>query len=397
MKKEKINIFMLMVLLFAGVVSYRYLGYEVTKYNTTLFALNYDYGFISRGFLGTAYSVLNMMLPRDIMTYNCIYYFCILSTAIFYILLILFFANALTKASADKRKNLSYLIVSISILTFPMFVTTEMLGRLDTFLMIIVVLCLYCLMNDRCVWLVPVLCVIAMLVHQGFVFTNINLILVLLFYKAIKETDSRKYWIVFAITLISCSVLFIFFEFFSHANGSEIYASVVENAKRLSPTGDGYNISIINHEILGLAVYDSEIEYRKLAYQETAVFLAFAWPILLMGIKYIIDILKGKKGKECLAYLAVAAGGLTILPEIVLKVDFGRYAYYTFWYYLIITFVLIVWNDEHICGALEGIKNLIARFLPIPQLIFAYLMLMMPFHDIIYGDLIDKIKIFIFG
>lgn len=397
--KERYNnrLFIMMLSLFGLCIAYRYFGHEVSKYNTTLFAFSYKYGFISRGFLGSAYGILDKLLPFNLMTYSWVYRCCIAATGLLYVLLLIFIFKAMNKCMDNQRRNIAYLSILIGMFTFPMFVTMEMLGRLDTFLMILVVLCMICILYDRCLWLVPIMCILAMLIHQGFVFTNINVILALLAYKALKSENAKKYYITFGITLLACSVLFIYFEFFSHANGTAILNEVVNNAKMLSATGDGYNPSIISHEILGQSVYEDETVYRMLAYKETIIFMIFFWPFLLLGLRFIRDLIKGQKGKDLLAYLIVALGGLTMVPEIILKVDFGRYAYYTFWYYLVVTIFMIIWQDQVVINALENVKRIIAKILPIPQLVLAYILVFVPFHDIIYGDVIDKLKIFIWG
>ena len=58
-KDKKLYYFMIMMVLFAALLSYRFFEQEVSKYNTTLFALSYKYGPISRGLLGTIYSGIN--------------------------------------------------------------------------------------------------------------------------------------------------------------------------------------------------------------------------------------------------------------------------------------------------------------------------------------------------
>jgi hypothetical protein len=58
---------------------------------------------------------------------------------------------------------------------------------------------------------------------------------------------------------------------------------------------------------------------------------------------------------------------------------------------------MIIWQDQVVINALENVKRIIAKVLPIPQLVLAYILVFVPFHDIIYGDVIDKLKIFIWG
>lgn len=88
-----------------------------------------------------------------------------------------------------------------------------------------------------------------MCIHQGFVFTNANLILVPLFYKIMTEEGKRrkKYILLFAGFFLTISALFLYFEFFSHGNGASIYKEVVAAAKALSENGKGYNKSVIQH------------------------------------------------------------------------------------------------------------------------------------------------------
>ena len=47
-----------------------YYGQEVRRYNTTILAFNYSYGFISRGLLGTLYLGLDALIPKDIINYT---------------------------------------------------------------------------------------------------------------------------------------------------------------------------------------------------------------------------------------------------------------------------------------------------------------------------------------
>ena len=61
-------IFAFLLVCFALFVTYY--GQEVRRYNTTILAFNYSYGFISRGLLGTLYLGLDMLIPRDILNYT---------------------------------------------------------------------------------------------------------------------------------------------------------------------------------------------------------------------------------------------------------------------------------------------------------------------------------------
>ncbi|WP_222846905.1 hypothetical protein, partial [Klebsiella pneumoniae] len=60
-------VFVFLLVCFALFVTYY--GQEVRRYNTTILAFNYSYGFISRGLLGTLYLGLDYLIPKDILNY----------------------------------------------------------------------------------------------------------------------------------------------------------------------------------------------------------------------------------------------------------------------------------------------------------------------------------------
>ena len=54
---------------------FRYFERTMEFYNTTLFALSYRYGFISRGLLGTMWELLDKITPMSLMNYRSVYLF----------------------------------------------------------------------------------------------------------------------------------------------------------------------------------------------------------------------------------------------------------------------------------------------------------------------------------
>ena len=85
-------------------------------------------------------------------------------------------------------------------------------------------LCAVLILTERAEWLVVLLAAVCVMIHQGYVFMYANIVLVLLFYKAMSGAGkrSRKYWKLFVATFVVISALFLWFEFFSHFNGEEI-------------------------------------------------------------------------------------------------------------------------------------------------------------------------------
>ena len=56
---------MFFVILFSGLLFIRYWDEEINRMNATMFAFSYEYGFISRGLIGTIYQFFDKILPFD--------------------------------------------------------------------------------------------------------------------------------------------------------------------------------------------------------------------------------------------------------------------------------------------------------------------------------------------
>jgi len=102
----------------------------------------------------------------------------------------------------------------------------------------------------------------------------------------------------------------------------------------------------------------------------------------IIGISFLVKLVRGKNVRETWAYLAVALGSLTILPQVILKVDFGRYVFATFFYYITIVICLITMKDKCVSEQLDNTIEEVKEKLPLAKLLIVYPMLFMPFLDV---------------
>lgn len=396
-KKEKKRYWQFMGCMMAFAVFYylRYFKHVMTEYNTTLFAMNYDYGFISRGMLGTIWSGLDRILPMNLMTYEAVYWFNWGITCLFSVLVIVFIGKCLAKIKREYRHNMYYMAIACGIYFFPMFWSEEMFGRLDVYLYCLTFVALFAILEEKAEWIILLIGILCMCIHQGFVFTNANLILVPLFYKILTSSGKRqkKYIFLFVSFLLTISALFLYFEFFSHGNGAAIYDDVVAAAKALSEDGKGYNKSILKHEILGEDVYASEARYRELNRAEFPAFLLLYAPYIPIVWHFFTGLFRRdvKVGMRWI-HTAFLLGALTILPQYILKVDYGRYAFTTFTYYIVMLMMFMVLGDETAAGQLEDTKEKIKQEIPVPWIVLLYPMFLMPFYDVIISGASSKLR-----
>ena len=398
--RRQILKFLSILAVFSAIVAIRFFDHEINPQGTTVFAFSYKYGFISRGFMGTVLQVLDTLLPWNLMCFDFIYLLSKLATLTCYFFLFAFFYVSLRRCRKEDFLRQQMLIVFLCVFAIPMFVTTENFGRLDTYLTILMLIAMISFVEERWEWLCVPLSIVGTLIHHGFVFMYLNMSLVFLFYKLICAPERRRkiyYGILFALTFLLPSCLFLYFEFFSHVNGAEIYDTVVAEAKALSASGIDYSQSLVNHEILGEGVFMDEWYFHKLNYAETLEFAILFLPYIILGIRFCRKLYKKACGRrEKLCMLALVLGAWTVLPEMILKVDYGRYMFSLVFYYLAVMIILLARRDTRASSVLSEIKEGVKANMLAPALLIAYPMAMMPFLDV-YISNISHMFVRLFG
>lgn len=399
--KRKDRLFWVLLSFFAVASILRFFERTITEYNTTLFAMSYKYGFISRGLLGTIWKGLDVIFPWDLMTYTHIYIFTMIMTLVLFVTIFLMYKAILSKCTNNSKTNVKYLLIFLSIFLFPMFLTEEVFGRLDLYLYILTFIGIILLVKEKAEWLIIPIVAICMCIHQGYIFTCANILFVFLIYKLLtsEENSRKKYMIICVTSLIIMGVLFVYFEFFSHGSGAMYYDEVVTNAKALSEDGKGYNASIVDHELLGKDVYEDEWKQRNINRKEFPFFLICFIPYILLAIYYFgllikrTYFVKGTKSQlsfkekehnlRSIGRILYVLGGLAVVPQMILKVDYGRYVFMTFSYYILMTICLLIERDTLTEKQLNDTKELIKKKTSFPLIVFIYPLLFMPLHDVV--------------
>lgn len=391
-RKENRNFFVLLGI-FAIVCVLRYYDHFIISVNTTVFAFSYKLGFISRGLPGTALRVLNILFPYDFMSYDGIGLVSKAATILFFVMLFAFYAACLKKCTEKMRQDARCLTFFLSIFAFPMFLSAENFGRLDIYLLIIVILSCMLVLYEKLEWLVVPLSVIAMLIHPGYVFMDINILLVLLLYKMLtgSENKRKKYIALFAVTFFTVSVLFLYFEFFSHPQGANIYEEVIATAKSLSDNGQNYHDHLINHDILGQNVFWDEWDWHIVNFIEFPIFLILFSPyIYLIGRFYWNLIKKEQERTKKFAYILITLGAGTILPEMMLKTDYGRYMFALVFYYIACILILLAMRDQGAAMRVEELMGFLRNHMTLSLFLIMYAFLFVPFRDFHISDVLEE-------
>ena len=397
-KKKQISRFMWLLILLSCAIFFLDYDERVLPYNSTILAFSYKYGFISRGLAGTIYQWIDHILPVNMIDYAMVLRFTLIVTLAFYVLFFAFCYQCMKRCQEEYLGRFLYLILFYAVFVVSMFAYKRNFGRLDLYLMALTVIGTMCLIAKKAEWLIVPLSMISVMYHQGYVFMFYNILLALLVYRLLSEKEKKAriyYGVILLVSLIGCSALFLWFEFFSHTDGVRYVDEIIANAKAMTKPFKGmtYHDTLIDHEILGIDLSDVEYPYRVMNWIEIPFFIAIISPYIVLAVKLFRRILARAQGKtERLKYgfLAIAAG--TLLPLFLMKCDYARWVFALISYYCMIFLALVAMGDRIVAEELTGIFTEIKEKYPFAILLLLLPALLTPFWDVHINGLLRGIS-----
>ena len=397
-KKKQISRFMWLLILLSCAIFFLDYDERVLPYNSTILAFSYKYGFISRGLAGTIYQWIDHILPVNMIDYAMVLRFTLIVTLAFYVLFFAFCYQCMKRCQEEYLGRFQYLILFYAVFVVSMFAYKRNFGRLDLYLMALTVIGTMCLIAKKAEWLIVPLSMISVMYHQGYVFMFYNILLALLVYRLLSEKEKKAriyYGVILLVSLIGCSALFLWFEFFSHTDGVRYVDEIIANAKAMTKPFNGmtYHDTLIDHEILGIDLSDVEYPYRVMNWIEIPFFIAIISPYIVLAVKLFRRILARAQGKtERLKYgfLAIAAG--TLLPLFLMKCDYARWVFALISYYCMIFLALVAMGDRIVAEELTGIFTEIKEKYPFAILLLLLPALLTPFWDVHINGLLRGIS-----
>ena len=352
---EKKRLCILLVIL-EGLIFLRDYGGYVNSYNSSIFALSYKYGFISRGLSGTIFRVVNKVLPFDIMNYNGVLRYSQAVTVIFMLLVWLFCFYLIYKSNEDNYRHIQIVSILLVVFSITFFSNSFNFGRVDIYLVATAIVCVLILVWRKMEWLIMPLSCFAVMFHQAYVFMFFNVTLVILIYRFIESEKKGKikYSILFILSFIGASALFLYLNFFAHTSDISIYNNVVEEAIVLSKEDEGYHMALLQHEVLGIDPTTSEWEHHLKNFVEFPIFAIIMLPYIILVIRIFVNTIRETtENKDKFKYIILALGVLTIVPNLILKVDYGRWMFSIIVYYILIFAFLIAIKDKQVIPVLN--------------------------------------------
>ena len=380
---NKKSIFMIMMVVLSFILFCANYDGEIDSYNTTILALNYTIGFTSRGLIGTVYYLIDKVMPVSMYSPQSAKVFLFLSTVILVIILFIFIRTIIKRCEEKYLSGVEILLFFMIVATLSTYFGGWNFGRIDIYMIMISLISVILMMNGKCEWLIIPLTIAGVLMHQGYVFMYYNIPLVLLLWGIFERKDKRKKYIAVAIiSILICSVLFLYFELYSHNFVDKgAYEQIADIAGSMSEEGK-YHETLLAHEILGVDLSGIEHEYHMKNLAEIILFIVFFWPYIIIFFKLMMCVLRNGESKaDKWKYAFMYAGALTMLPDYLIKVDYGRWIMSTIAYYLIIGCFLFVTDEGFARTANIYFDEIKKRYIIYPLLI-VYPVFFVPYLDV---------------
>lgn len=378
------RIFMWMMTALTAVLFLRYYEGQAVKINTTMLAFSYKYGFVSRGLVGSIFQTVCRLPSSGLDSYRSAVTFFTISAVIYEAVLLLCLGVCLKHCNREAAKWERLLILEVLFFAVPMFASQYNLGRLDMYCVLLTCFAVMLLVCRRAEWLVIPLSALACCVHQGYVFMFFNVVLVLLFWRAMQETgrDRRRYLVILILSLIVVAALFLWFELFSHHYPEGVYAQITKEAARLGPRGKIHK-DVIDHEILGIDLSTREMKWKYQDWVQAPWFVLLVLPYLILLIRFFRILIRSASGNaQKFSCIALAAGAATMLPELLLKVDYGRWAFAIIFYYGITLTAVLAMGEETVLFAMRRATAGVRRDRALCVILLAYPLVLQPLLDV---------------
>lgn len=339
--------FLLLLLHFVfGLIYYKANIFNINcdLWQTQELSMNYSYGFVRRGLLG---SLTHLIYNNSVLDFGTAAKIVQSLGIILFATAILLFFYSLIKYENDK--TFCFIILVFISLHFWGF-QLKQFALLDTYLMAITILIVYLITYDKALFLVPILACVCMLIHEGYPAMYFGVIISLLIYKYCYEKDRKKKNVYIAVFISSCitvSVLFLYFYFFNPRIKTNETESNLLYFKNL--------LGISDASLIKYLWFDTTIDLNS-AYSQGAMWIngkptpfffklivivllniALCSPLIYMTIKFWCNTIKAGQTKfnRFLLFLSSLPVFL-ITPLIILHCDQAR------WFYDIIFFEIVI-------------------------------------------------------
>lgn len=290
-------------------------GFE-KLYAASHWILSYDYGFIRRGLVGT---IMKVWFP--IITIEDIHHTALIAYCTFLVFLLIVFYVLLRYKGKNGQLFRLILIFLANPATISMLALD--LGRFDLFLIMIMFLSMTLLLLNRHVWLIPILMITAMFIHEGFFILYAPTIVATIIFVYLWDEREKRILatLVFSVIMVVAAFL-VLYKYGRPTLGYEEFSSIIQSRSTFGVT-----------ELSLRECYFSIIDHYKLAssslYEAGSIANFFAAllilsPVILILLNLWTHALRncGAQRIACKLFFLATLSGLMVVP---IATDYGRW------------------------------------------------------------------------
>jgi len=376
--------FSLYVLIMAVAVIVGNTRLMVEGMNANLFALNYRQGIVARGLFGWILDVICSIFGERFYCYRTVFVICTLGYILYLAVMWLFAKKFIASYSGNKYAMAFIMLIAPFFIS--MFATRQNYGRTDMYLLLLSLVAGYFVLKGKFLFLSVICPVVAMLIHEGYVFSYYNIVLACLFYMFAVGCDgkNRSKYVIWTVISVACC-FFVFIWTFSlsttfHPISDEVFQGIVNDAERLALEGGEVHYDFFRARLLGVDLYEYETVVLLLGRLSSVIFLIFFAPVIIKVIQVIRAVYKESAHKKTVIILSM--GVLTMLPLFIRKCDHGRWMFACVSYYLVMLCLLIIADNKVLKKVFLEQLQKTAQSGWEPVFYTAYFMIFIPFQSV---------------
>lgn len=379
------------ILLLIYLIEYTPLIDDTIGWCLTPYALSYKYGFISRGLVG---SIIRIFIPN--LTLKHIYLIIALNTLLLCALTVFFVNRILLYAGKERGILFTVFLFIVNPGSIAFLFYWGNYGRFDLFMIMILIIAALVMVKEKGLFLIPIMSVLGILIHQAYVFMYFPaLIVLLLYFGYVKKNRYAKS--IFWITAIVTCAGFLYMQFVSGVEGYD-YASMMAD---INATTDLPGEFIDDDMMVRLEYFTSvfaTIQHFVILPLKKNLFKIFCVFVMIFPMLRIFgaiwkDFMSEQKSK--LLWIIPWSGMIGMIPKFLMTNDYGRDFSALILSQFVMMFALRMAGDG---GMKKAFENLTAKINKNPG-VYAFMLVYMgslgKFEAADILDLADRIYLFI--
>lgn len=379
------------ILLLIYLIEYIPLIDDTIGWCLTPYALSYKYGFISRGLVG---SIIRIFIPN--LTLKHIYLIIALNTLLLCALTVFFVNRILLYAGKERGLLFAVFLFIVNPGSIAFLFYWGNYGRFDLFMIMILIITALLMVKGKGLFLIPIMSVLGILIHQAYVFMYFPAIIVLLLYFGYVKKNRYAKWIFWITGIVTCAG-FLYMQFVSGVEGYD-YASMMAD---INATTDLPGEFIDDDMMVRLEYFTSVfatirhfviLPLKKNLFKIFCVFVMI-FPMLRIFGAIWKDFMSEQKSK--LLWVIPWSGMIGMIPKFLMTNDYGRDFSALILSQFIMMFALRMAGDG---GMKKAFENLTAKIDKNPG-VYAFMLVYMgslgKFQAADILDLADRIYLFV--